>query len=344
MADEEPEVPPPTQDVQADEATTEPAEAGSTSEPAEAEATKKPSEVETTKKPSETEATKKSSEVEATKKPSEAETAKKPSETHATKETAETPIVKDTAETPEIKETVEPPIIRDTVIPLKDEDDRAPRAEETSVPKPDEAHPQSQVADGAASHPKKVPSEKVTETLEFRARRKSPDFSKSDSSHHRHGSLKRASESLNSRAKLVLGSIISIRKSDVVSDYYGSERGKFVRYMNTYKLDSDKPFNQEKVQKILEEILLEALEGPYDEAKCPIKAKQASLAIRARVKEFEFDRYKLVCIVTIGEKHNQDVMVACRFLWDAERDRFALFSHETSHVFGIALCFGLYYE
>lgn len=60
--------------------------------------------------------------------------------------------------------------------------------------------------------------------------------------------------------------------------------------MNTYKLDSDKPFNPEKVQKILEEILLEALEGPYDEIKCPLRAKQASAAIRAKVKELEFDR------------------------------------------------------
>lgn len=63
------------------------------------------------------------------------------------------------------------------------------------------------------------------------------------------------------------------------------------RFMNTYKLDSDKPFNPEKVQKVLEEILLEALEGPYDEVKCPLKAKQASAAIRAKIKEMEFDRY-----------------------------------------------------
>ncbi|KAL3288224.1 hypothetical protein HHI36_002673 [Cryptolaemus montrouzieri] len=187
-------------------------------------------------------------------------------------------------------------------------------------------------------------SEKVPETLELASKKKSMEPRKDSMSiERRRSSMRARTESLNSRAKLALGSIISIKKSDTVGDLVG-EKGKAARFLNTYKLDSDKPFNSEKVQKIMEEILLEALEGPYDEAKCPLKAKQASGAIRAKVKELEFDRYKLVCIVTIGEKHHQDLMIACRFLWDMERDRFAMFSHETSHVFGVALCFGVYYE
>lgn len=55
-------------------------------------------------------------------------------------------------------------------------------------------------------------------------------------------------------------------------------------------------------------------------------------------------RYRLVCIVTIGEKQSQDVFVTCRFLWDTERDRYAKWVHENMHVFAIALCFGIYYE
>lgn len=49
-------------------------------------------------------------------------------------------------------------------------------------------------------------------------------------------------------------------------------------------------------------------------------------------------------MVTIGEKQSQDVFVSCRFLWDAERDRYAKYVHENMHVFGIAMCFGIYYE
>lgn len=55
-------------------------------------------------------------------------------------------------------------------------------------------------------------------------------------------------------------------------------------------------------------------------------------------------RYRIVAIVTIGEKASQDVYVGCRFLWDAQRDRYAKFVCDNMQVFAIALCFGLYYE
>lgn len=61
--------------------------------------------------------------------------------------------------------------------------------------------------------------------------------------------------------------------------------------MNTYKLSSDNPFNPERVEKILKEVMIEALEDlTYDSDKCPKQAKWASSAIRSRVKEQEFDR------------------------------------------------------
>lgn len=49
-------------------------------------------------------------------------------------------------------------------------------------------------------------------------------------------------------------------------------------------------------------------------------------------------------MVTIGEKNSQDIFVACRFLWDAEKDKHSFYSMENTHVFGIAMCFGIYYE
>lgn len=62
--------------------------------------------------------------------------------------------------------------------------------------------------------------------------------------------------------------------------------------MNSYKLDSDNPFNPEKVQKILESVMVEAFENlTYDPDKCPKQAKWASSAIRAKVKELQFDRF-----------------------------------------------------
>lgn len=64
------------------------------------------------------------------------------------------------------------------------------------------------------------------------------------------------------------------------------------KFQNSYKLDSDRPFNHEKVEQILQEVLEEALQDlTYDPDKCSKQAKWASSAIRAKVKEQEFDRY-----------------------------------------------------
>ncbi|XP_060532925.1 uncharacterized protein LOC132705876 isoform X2 [Cylas formicarius] len=122
---------------------------------------------------------------------------------------------------------------------------------------------------------------------------------------------------LSSRARMVLGSIVDI-KANIFGDTHDK---KVARYMNTYRLEPDNPFNPEKVDKILREVLTEALENlTYDPEKCVAQAKWASMAIRSKVKALDFDRYKLVCIATIGEKISQDVYTTCRFLWDAEKD------------------------
>lgn len=61
--------------------------------------------------------------------------------------------------------------------------------------------------------------------------------------------------------------------------------------MNSYKLESDNPFNPEKVEKILKDVLLETMENmTYDKDNCPKQAMLASDLIRKKVKELEFDR------------------------------------------------------
>ncbi|XP_022903323.1 dynein light chain Tctex-type 5-like [Onthophagus taurus] len=139
-----------------------------------------------------------------------------------------------------------------------------------------------------------------------------------------------------------VGSIVSFRRGSI-AEYF--DRQKAPKYANSYKLDSDKPFHAETVRKILEEVLVEALENlTYDADKVPKQAKWAVSAIRAKVKEQEYDRYKFICYVCIGEKRSQDMFFAYRFLYDTERDSHASFWTENMYVFGIALCFGTYYE
>lgn len=156
------------------------------------------------------------------------------------------------------------------------------------------------------------------------------------------GSDKKGKKDSGAKAR-ALGSIISIRRGS-----YGDGAGggpKVAKYMNSYKIDSDKPFHVESVQKILQDVLNEALEElTYDPEGCVAKAKWATSALRAKLKEQEYDRYKLLCLVTIGEKRSQDVYTSMKFLWDSERDKYATFAAENMFVYGYASCFGFYYE
>lgn len=73
------------------------------------------------------------------------------------------------------------------------------------------------------------------------------------------------------------------------------------KFMNTYKLESENPFNVDKVEKILKEVLIEALDNlTYDPDKVPKQAKWASSVIRAKVKEQEYDRYVLFSNIAIS--------------------------------------------
>ncbi|XP_030753423.1 fibrous sheath CABYR-binding protein isoform X2 [Sitophilus oryzae] len=115
-----------------------------------------------------------------------------------------------------------------------------------------------------------------------------------------------------------LGSVLDIKSN--VADAYDK---KSTRYQNTYRLESENPFNPQKVDKILKDVMEEALNNlQYDPDKCPSQAKWAVTQIRTKVKQLDFDR----------------------FLWDAEKDRYAYYSLENTYVYGIAYCFGLYYE
>lgn len=83
---------------------------------------------------------------------------------------------------------------------------------------------------------------------------------------------------------------------------------------------------------------------PYSPDLCAKQAKWASDTIRKKIKELEYRRYKLIIIVTMGEKHNQDIFCCCRFLWDFQKDNYTTYTMENPAVFGYALVFGLYYE
>jgi hypothetical protein len=51
-----------------------------------------------------------------------------------------------------------------------------------------------------------------------------------------------------------------------------------------------------------------------------------------------------VCTVEIGEKCSQSVCSVVRFLWDVDRDNYAFYTYENTHIYAVACVYGVYYE
>ena len=116
---------------------------------------------------------------------------------------------------------------------------------------------------------------------------------------------------------------------------------------NTYKLgpDQDKRFRCKDVKDAIDSVLESQLKGvPYDADKCKDMLPAIADEIKDRVKLLGFERFKLVCIVTIGQLNNQGIRVASRCLWDNETDRMATSSYCGNDLFATAAVFGVYRE
>ncbi|XP_067002381.1 dynein light chain Tctex-type protein 2B [Anabrus simplex] len=114
--------------------------------------------------------------------------------------------------------------------------------------------------------------------------------------------------------------------------------------MNTYRLESKRPFVAEKVNLILQAVMAQLEDVQYDPSLIPKRCIDMAGEIRNKVKLLGFDRYKLVVVVDIGEKNFQGVCSAFRFLWDCERDNYTYHKFENMFLYAVASVFGVYYD
>lgn len=125
---------------------------------------------------------------------------------------------------------------------------------------------------------------------------------------------------------------------------------KEVVYENTYITGPEgygpgAKFQRHKVQEVLKQVLKERI---YDQQYDPVKAAQISkhLAedIREKVKLLGYDRYKLVILVTLGQRKGQAMRIMSRCLWDTNTDSFASELYENEGLYCLCQVYGLYYE
>lgn len=139
-------------------------------------------------------------------------------------------------------------------------------------------------------------------------------------------------------------SVVAMAQGPGVSDNITRKRPKYI-YENTYKLEPEIKFQSDKVKKIIESVLESQLrEETYDPKSCKQMVLTLSEIIKSRVKDLNYQSYKLVCVVTIGELKDQGFRMGSRCCWDPKWDSYATGSFKNKSLFAIGSVWGVYYE
>ncbi|CRK87225.1 CLUMA_CG001029, isoform A [Clunio marinus] len=121
-----------------------------------------------------------------------------------------------------------------------------------------------------------------------------------------------------------------------------------LRYLPTYQLESENPFNPCIVKDLLKEIVDFYVEtnkiSKFDQNSIISLCLNLSTEILNRVKAKRYDRYRIISNVTICENRNQSCGQTAAFIWDAESDGMAFYVHENTKFFVVAVVYGIYYD
>lgn len=122
-------------------------------------------------------------------------------------------------------------------------------------------------------------------------------------------------------------------------------RGPRLIFENTFQLEPYEKFQSEKVKTIIDSVLESHLKDEeYDHKSCKQLVLTLSEIIKSRVKELNYQRYKIVCIVNIGQLKEQGFRMGSRCCWDPKWDTFATGSFKNKTLFAVGSVWGVYYE
>lgn len=128
---------------------------------------------------------------------------------------------------------------------------------------------------------------------------------------------------------------------------YGSSRfsNSFFQKEPSYRMEPHRRFNHEKVETVVKEIVDARMKDfKYHPKFCANLSKSLGDEIKERVKRLNFDRYKIVVVVHIGEKSSQSAVLSSRCAWDQKLDDYATYTMETPTLFCTTVVYGIYTE
>ncbi|XP_072944389.1 dynein light chain Tctex-type protein 2B-like [Epargyreus clarus] len=116
-------------------------------------------------------------------------------------------------------------------------------------------------------------------------------------------------------------------------------------YLNTYQLEPRERFHVPRVKQATDEILDEFFTGhKYSSQESPALALRLAGELMRKIKAMQFNRYRVITVVTIGQRRAQSYNNAIAFLWDYERDNYVDVIREVTTAFVHVTTFGIYLD
>ncbi|ALC42355.1 CG14763 [Drosophila busckii] len=116
--------------------------------------------------------------------------------------------------------------------------------------------------------------------------------------------------------------------------------------MPTYRLEGRNPLNKDRLELVIKAIMHCNFNDEYmfHPKQSYHMAAQVSEEIKNEIKTLNFDRYRFIVLVTVGELLMQGLCSMVNFLWDADKDGFLSYTIETPNYFAVCSIFYLYYD
>merc|ERR1712004_891484 len=115
---------------------------------------------------------------------------------------------------------------------------------------------------------------------------------------------------------------------------------------NTYVIrpNFQHKFRPVMVKELIHHTLVEELNGmTYNAEEATDLSKKVADSLKAKLKDLEYDRYKFLVQVIVGEQRGEGCKMGARCFWDSDTDNYAQDIFMNDSLFCVAAVFGVFY-
>ncbi|XP_020281373.1 tctex1 domain-containing protein 2-like [Pseudomyrmex gracilis] len=103
-------------------------------------------------------------------------------------------------------------------------------------------------------------------------------------------------------------------------------------------------FKPLSAKEIIHDVLFDQLATKsYDAQAAAQWTKDIADNIERKIKDLQFNRYKYIVNVILGQQHGAGVKIGTRCIWDAEADTYAYDSYVNDTIFCVAIVYAIYF-